>query len=109
MDKLREHIDEIKSDLNSLILHLNGVDISSYNEKADYVRLMLSNIESKRISLRKTHNKGELEKYNEEFVSLIKQLSETFDNLIEENRKEQKVIGAELRKINNKKKLSNYR
>ncbi|MBU2492288.1 MAG: hypothetical protein KJ571_06645 [Bacteroidetes bacterium] len=98
----------LKNDLDKILFNLKNVSENTFESRMDFINATLSKVKKKREELLKIHPVEELKKFNYELEDYIKQIVENFDNIIAEKKAEQDKIGSELKKINNKKKLTNY-
>jgi len=104
--------------MHPLILEIraNMLDLLSYlgkmgkiDDDVSDLRGMVDNIIEKRKGLREVLSEKELEKSSKYFETIAKQIQKKLDNLIDRKTIEQKRIAGELKFVNNKRKLSNYK
>ena len=105
---IEKDIGILKNDLDKILFNLVNVSENTYSSRMEFINKTLAKVKKKREDLLNIHPAEELKKFNPELEIYIKQIVENFDNIIAENKAEQNRIAAELKKINNKKKLTNY-
>ena len=98
----------LKNDLDKILFNMQNVCENTYESRMEFINKTLAKVKKKREDLLNIHPVEELRKFNPELEIYIKQIVENFDNIIAEKKEEQEKISSELKKINNKKKLSNY-
>jgi hypothetical protein len=74
----------------------------------NYVKRLISSIDSKRNELKSKYPKELLDKNFEKVKIIAKQISQSIDNVIKQREAEKKSVALELEKINNKKKIATY-
>ena len=105
---IEKDIGILKNDLDKILFNLVNVSENTFGSRMEFINKTLAKVKKKREDLLNIHPAEELKKFNPELEIYIKQIVENFDNIIAENKAEQNRIAAELKKINNKKKLTNY-
>jgi len=98
----------LKNDLDKILFNLENVSVNTFESRMEFINKTLAKIQKKREDLLNIHPVEELRKFNPELEIYIKQIVKNFDNIIAEKKAEQERISSELKKINNKKKLTNY-
>jgi len=90
----------LKNDLDKILFNLENVSVNTFESRMEFINRTLAKVQKKREDL--------LRKFNPELENYIKQIVKNFDNIIAEKKAEQEKISSELKKLNNKKKLTNY-
>ena len=102
-----EDAHSIENDLNSLLKYLDTFHINSKQDPGTLSR-MIDNIKLKREIMLKNYSKKELELFNPDMESYIKQICKSFDNIVEQNKTEISKTISGIKNLENKKKLVNY-
>lgn len=98
---------EIRSNMLDLLSYLGKM--GKIDDDLSNLRGMVDGILDKRKNLRKVLSDEDLEKSSKYFDTIAKQIQKKLDNLIDRKTIEQKRIAGELKFVNNKRKLSNYK
>ena len=98
----------LKNDLDKILFNLKNVSSNTFESRMEFIHKTLAKVKKKRENLLNIHSVEDLRKFNPELEIYIKQIVENFDNIIAEKKEEQEKVSSELKKINNKKKLTNY-
>lgn len=91
-----------------IIKALNNINDENFSQTIDFVQRMHSKSFEIKQNLPKIIDQMELLKINEEIDKYTKQINKIFDNIVEEKRKELRLVGEKLGNVQNQKKLANY-
>ena len=108
MDQLNSHIYDLKSDLQTVINYLNELDDDNFSSKFSFINNSITKIRNKRELLLEKFSRDDLKKFNSELDFFVKQITDKFDNIIEDKQTQQKLVSAQLKSTLNQKKLVNY-
>ena len=108
MEELEVKIVKLETELKTVLKTISEVNEENFDQKMERLEFLNQKIISEREYLISNYDREELKVYNIKFDKYIKEITESFDNIIRQNKEKQKVIKNQLNISLNSKKLLNY-
>lgn len=105
---LQLEIDKMKFLLNKVISDLVLVETEEFQPNFDNAKTRMILFNKIKDNLIKEYPVEELRKYENELISLTKQIRNKFDNIVKKKKSDMATISARMKHIQNRKKLINY-
>ncbi len=105
---MKNKIERIKFLLSEAHKNLCNITEDNFDETLLRVKKMLAESQKNKSYLLAKFSMPELKIFEPELTKLSKQISETFDNIIEKKRQDIAVVADRIKFVQNQKKLVNY-
>jgi len=105
---MKDRIERIKFLLIEADKSINDITDSNFNRNFSYVKKLLNESQKHKSFLLANYTKAELMIFEPELTNLTKQLKKSFDNIIENKKRELDRISVQMKYNLNQKKLVNY-
>jgi hypothetical protein len=108
MNNIVHDIDLFCSELTNALNYFELIEKKEKEVDFKIVKRFISNIENKRKVLKTKYSSEMLDNNSQKAKLITKQINNTLDNVVKITEIEKDLVGLELSKLNNKKKIATY-
>lgn len=107
--KLEENIIKLKNLFELALKSLAELTKENFNDNLNMAKTCMQHAEILKEQLKKQYEYEELRPFESKLSSITKQINKTYDNIVENKRRELVTVAAKIESLRNQRKLIQYR